>query len=397
MGNEELDDEKLSKIGHYIINHDFDKIPLDDFKKIEDKIRGKRNITSILTANIKPILFILLIIEILISIILSNSISIWFVGILPFFNIFFIGFFLFSIYEYSNHRKEHTFFSIFSPLIVLIANLIFENGLLFLNKDNRLLASILIYFIYTILIFIVFNATADKLINYFFSRLNNVTFSQKNTNTFKLEGKINTKLIYKYIYLSLNQFFNMRFFDSKKSDNHKSLIFVSPHLDIDIKEPPMYAYVIKYYLFIYIDTSKSIITFAYFKKYFDQLLIDDLAIKENGLLEYYLTNICKDLKKSTLDNFDGMNTCFQKYDKLLGKRHSTKMDKIRWLFDKNVLTTLIIAIILLTMYSYSMFSGIVNWITLHETLSSAIIGGLVGFIGTVIVIFVQFILRKKTH
>lgn len=388
MGNEELDNETLSEIGHYIINKDFDKIALDDFKKIEEKIRGNRNIISILTANIKPILLILLIIEILITIILSNSISTLFIGILPFFNIFFIGFFLFSIYEYSNHRKEHMFFSLFSPIVVMIATLIYQNGLFFLNKDTiRVSIVIFVYFLYVTFIFMFFTATADKLINYFFSRLNNVAFNQKNTNTFKLEGEVNTKLIYNYIFSVLKQFFNLRFFDSEKSDNHESYIYEFPYSDT--KEPPVYEKLIRYYLFIYIDTSKSIITFAYFKKYFDKLLIDDLAIKKNGFLEYYLNNICKELKKTTLDNFDDMNICFQKFDKLLGKRHSTKMDKIKWLFDTKVLITLIIAIVLLTMYNYNVFSGISNWIILHETLSSAIIGGSIAVIGTVIVQFLK--------
>jgi hypothetical protein len=400
MGDNELDRETLSKIGQYITNQEFDKIALDDIKKIEAKIGGKRKVTSIITSNIKPALVIITVFEFVIySFLLGSSPSTSTViisfGFLAFFNIFGIGFVLFSISEYGNFRKEHTIFSIFSPLFVMIASLLASSTFLksqpSLNAEalGALFILALFYFMYTVVVFIIFNGIGDKLIGYLFSRFNTITFDKENTIVFKFDTDIKNDLVYKYIIYMLTKFFNLEFFDSNKSEKYKSIIFSS--YDTDRNQANMYDKLIKYYLFMYIDIQNAVLTFAFFKKYFDRLLINDTAIEKNKLLEYYLPNICKNIKKVTIDNFEDINKNFQSFDnELFGKRRGTKMEKIGWLFNKYVIITFFLTVILLAMYSYSLFSSIAGWISLHETLAS-------GIIGAIVVILVQFILRQKTR
>jgi hypothetical protein len=176
MGDNELDKEKLSKIGQYIVNREFDKIALDDIKKIEAEISGKRKVTSIIISNIKPVLVIITIIEFVIYAFLLSSSSFYEVvfsfGFLAFFNIFIVGLVLFSISEYANFRKEHTIFSILSPLFVLATSYLVGSSFLknqpILNAGllGSLFILVIFYFMYTMIVFIVFNSTADKLTSY---------------------------------------------------------------------------------------------------------------------------------------------------------------------------------------------------------------------------------------
>ncbi len=186
----------------------------------------------------------------------------------------------------------------------------------------------------------------------------------------------------------LAQFSNLGLFDSNKSEKYQSIIF-SSH-SIESNEPPMYNKLIRYYLFMYVDIENAIIAFANFKKYFDRLLIDESAIEENRLIEYYLPNICKGLKKATIENFDDMNKSFKAFDnELFGKRHGTITEKLKWLFDKYVLIALFIAIILII--SYRSFSNIANWVTSHETLAN----GIIVIIGAIIGSLITVVLSRK--
>lgn len=394
MVNNGLDKETISKIGQHIANQEFDKISLEDIKKIENEIRGKRKIAGVILSNIKPALVIITMIEFFIFTTLvgdSTNAVLIFYGFLPFFNNFFIGFVLFSISEFANFRKEHMAFSFISPIIVFFASFAFKKSPQSLNSDAMaaLVILSLVYLVYTMFVMIVFNSTADKLVGYLFSRLNTITFNKENAVVFKLDKDIKNGLIYKYITIMLAQFLNLGVFDSKKSEEYKSIIFSS--YDLKSNEPPMYDKLIKYYLFMFVDIKNSTIAFSYFKKYFDRLIIDEPAIEENKLLYYYLPNICKYLKKTTLENFEDMNKSFNTFDnELFGKRRGSKMEKVGWLFNKYVIITFVITVILLAMYSYSLFSSTANWISSHETLAS-------GIIGAIVVIFAQFILRQRTR
>ncbi|MFZ3384514.1 MAG: hypothetical protein WA144_11375, partial [Candidatus Methanoperedens sp.] len=217
-----------------------------------------------------------------------------------------------------------------------------------------------------------------------------IAFNKDNTILFKLDTNIKPELK-KYLSIMLAQFFNLRFFDSKKSETNISELYSMNNLN----EAPMYKKLIRYYLFMDIDLKRETITFSFFKKYFDRLIINDGAIEKTKILEYFLLNICKNMRKETIENFDDLTKRFQDFDnELFGKQYGTKMKrtgifKIGWLFNKYILITLTLAAFLIVIYNYSLFSNIVSWMTLHETLASGIIGALV-------VIIVQFVIRQKT-
>ena len=386
----ELDKESISKIGELISNQEFEKINSEDWKKIGDKIRGKRNISNLLKEHIKPILVIFTVIEFLISLLISNDYPIIVIyGSIPIINTFILGLVLFSISEFAFYRKEHILFSVFSPLFVMIARIIYQKGSTFLSPEvmQYVIVYALIYFLYSTIILIVFNLISDTLTGVLFSRHNEIKFNKENTIVLQYTTKSNNNVI-EYIISTLFNFYKLRSFDENDSEKCTSFIFSSD--DFIFNEPPMYNRLIKYYLYMHHDKQNDKLTFAFFKKFFDRLIIDETAIENNILLKYYLLNICKNLKKSTLENFEEINSSFIKFNNVLfGKRLATKIKKIDWLFDKSILFTFVIAGVVIAIFSYG-FSRISNLITSHETLAS-------GIIGAFVIVFLQFILQRKTR
>ncbi|KCZ72099.1 hypothetical protein ANME2D_01501 [Candidatus Methanoperedens nitroreducens] len=392
MIDNELDKDTLSKIGQYITNQEFDKISIDDYKKIGNKIGGKKKISAGIMANLRPALVIITIIEFLIFTLLvgdsplEKSISF---GFLTLFNSFGLGFVLFINSEFTSYRKEHIIFSLFSPTFVMISSMIFQKGLFSLNVNaiTSLFVLVFFYLFYNLLVFVVFNSVADKMIGYLFSRFNTIKFSEENTITFKLDADIKNNVMYEYILHMLNQFFNLNFYDREKSEKHKSIIFSS--YDFEPIEPPMYNKLVRYYLFTHINVENATLTFGFFQKYFDRLLINDETIKKNILLRYCLSNVCKNIKEVKLDNFEEMNTVFRSFDnELFGKRRGSRIEKVEWLTNKYVLGTIFFTLMLLAMYYFSLFSSIYKWITSYQALAS-------GIIGAIVVILVQFVLRQR--
>ena len=387
----ELDKERISKIGELISNQEFDKINPEDFKKIEKKIQGKRNTSNLIKENIKPFLVIITIIEFLILIVIPDKFHIIYFGLIPLVNSFIIGLFLFSISGYGHIKTEHKLFCLFPPVLILVLSFVFDISTYSFNSSDYLdyILWALIYFVYAMFAFIFFISWADKLIGILLSRSNEIKFNKENTSVLHYTTNPNNEIMPYIIYMLFN-FFNIREFDENISEKVTSFVFTSN--DFELNNPPIYNKLIRYYLFMYHDEQNAKLTFSFFKKYFDRLLIDDYAIENKNLLEYYLLNVCKDLEQSTLDDFEEINQSFINFDnELIGKRLTTNIKKIDWLFDKYVIIVSVAAIFLIIIY-YD-WSNIMNFVTSHEQMVAAVITVL----GGVILFFVNYNPLKKKH